>query len=236
VMSIGGSRVTLKSKCQRPDEGAGALADARPSPPANQAPPSEPPGASPSPPLAPETPSQAPAAAPEPPPQQRAQSEPEPAPVLAAPGGRDPNEVPVQLIPSGGGASILSFDWLDQKDDYVGSDGRRIAPGGGKDEHFRLVMDLPPASIVDEITITGGGVLRWTTKPISKYWPVAVVTNHELKIRGQSLRVGSFSGRWTFDLYVESHRDVRPGQAFGLEVVAVVHNVKHHLTARCLRK
>jgi hypothetical protein len=97
-------------------------------------------------------------------------------------------------------------------------------------------MDLPATSIIEEITITGGGVLRWTTKPSAKFWPVAVVANQELKNRrGQSLRVGAFSGRWTFDLYVESHGSVRPHQDFGVEVVIFIQGTRHHLTARCRR-
>lgn len=146
----------------------------------------------------------------------------------------DSNAVPSVLTASSGGAAIASFVWLDRNEDVVGTSGRTIAPGGGKDEHFRLVMDLPTATI-EEIAITGGGVLHWTTKPIAKYRPVAVIANNELKTRGQAYRVGTFSGHYTFDLYVESHPTVRPGQAFGIEVVLFIGNTKHHLTARCQR-
>src|SRR5262249_16877919 len=80
---------------------------------------------------------------PAPPPQ------PDPAPpARPEPRADESNEVPTLLVPSSGGATIASFDWLDQNDDYVGTDGRRIAPGGGKHEHYRLVLDLPPASII----------------------------------------------------------------------------------------
>ena len=111
--------------------------------------------------------------------------------------------------------------------------GRLIAPGGGKDEHFQLVMDLPAATIIEEVAITGGGVLRWTTKPSAKDWPVAIVSKQQPRNRAQSLRVGAFSGRWPFDLYVESHGDVRPDHVFGVEVVVFIRGTRHHLTARC---
>ena len=206
VLTTDGRRISLTSHCKRPELPTGPLAHALPAPD--------------SPPAAPE---QVPALQPaqEPPPSVR---------------HGDDNEVPPVVYPSSGGATIVSFDWLDRDDDYVSSDGRRIAPGGGKDEHYRLVMDLPPASIVEEIAIVGGGVLHWTTRPSTKYWPVAVVVNQELKNRGQSLRLGAFSGRWNFDLYAESHGTVRPGQAFGVEVVVYVRGTRHRLTASCHRK
>ena len=144
--------------------------------------------------------------------------------------------VPTVLRASGGGATIVSFDWIDRDDDYVGMSGRTIAPGGGKDEHFRLVIDLPAAATVEEIAITGGGVLHWTTRPTPRLWPVGVVANQELKNRYQRLVLGHFSGRYTFDLYVESHPTVRPGQAFGVEVVLSIARVQHRLTARCHRR
>jgi hypothetical protein len=144
-------------------------------------------------------------------------------------------EVPRFLMPSSGGATIVSFDWIDCSDDFVGTDGRLIAPGGGKDEHFRLVMELPPAATIEEFAITGGPV-RWTTKPTPRCWPVAVVGNQELKNRRQSLQVGGFSGRWAFDLYAESEPSIRPGQAFGVEVVVLNRDSRHRVTARCERK
>jgi hypothetical protein len=214
VVSIDGNRVTLTSQCKRP-EGTGApLAAARPS-------------AMPQ----PAAPGPGPAVEPDNPPQVQPQAEDRPARREA-----ESNEVPTLLKASGGGATIVSFDWIDQTDDVVGISGRLIAPGGGKDEHFRLVMDLPAAAMIETFTITGGGVLRWTTGPSPKYWPVAVVANHELKNRAQRLRLGAFSGHYTFDLYVESHPTVRPGQAFGVEVVVLIGGIRHHLTARCQRR
>jgi hypothetical protein len=212
VLSIGGNRVTLSSHCKRPEGTAGPMADARA------------PGMS--------GPAQGPVpAAPENQPQTQPQGG-------DRSGRRDPesNEVPTLLRASSGGATIVSFDWIDQAEDVVGMSGRLIAPGGGKDEHYRLLMDLPAAAIVEEFTITGGGVLHWTTKPSAKFWPVGVVVNQELKNRAQSLRVGAFSGRWTFDLYAESHNTVRPGQAFGVDVVVFISGIRHRLTARCQRR
>ena len=144
-------------------------------------------------------------------------------------------ELPTLLRASSGGATIVSFAWIDRDEDIVGRDGRQIAPGGGKDEHYRLVMDLPAAAIIEEIAVTGGGGLRWTTRPSARFWPVAVLANQELKNRGQSLRVGAFSGRWAFDLYVESEGSIRPDHVFGIEVVVFIRGMRHHLTARCRR-
>ena len=224
VLMIGGGRATLTSKCQRPEKGAVPLADARPPRPAN---------ASPSPLLIPAPPrSGPPAAEPEPRPEPRPPSDPAPP---ARPGPSESNEVPYSVTPTGGGATIVSFDWVDRDDDYAGTDGRQIGPGGGKDEHYRLVMDLPPAAIIEEVAISGGPV-RWTTRPLVRSWPLAVVANQELKNRRQMLRLGAFSGRWTFDLYGESHEAVRPGQAFGVEVVVFIGNTRHRLTARCQRQ
>ena len=151
-------------------------------------------------------------------------------------GARDSTEVPVLLKPSAGGASIVSFDWLDQKDDQVGTSGTLIEPGGGKDEHYRLSLELPAASVIEEIVITGGGVLRWTTKLGSRHWPVGIYNDHRLVLRRQSPRVGTFSGSWTFDLYVESHGTVQAKQLFGVEVIVLIRGNRHSLTARCQRK
>ena len=140
------------------------------------------------------------------------------------------------MKPSGGGASIVSFDWLDHNDDRVGPSGRLIEPDGATDEHYRLVLDLPSAAVIEAIVITGGGVLRYTTKPSPRSWPVAVFAEDRPQIRGQSLRVGTYSGRWTFDLYVESHATVRPDHVFGVEVVVLIRGTRHSLTARCRRK
>ena len=205
--------MTLSSRCKRPEQ-AGRPAGGRPA--AGRLPPRP---ASPR-----------PAAAPARQPQTRHEAGPPRRP------DAEPTEVPVLVKPSSGGATIVSFDWLDRNDDHAGTSGRQIGPGGGKDEHFQLVLDLPTAAIIEEITITGGGVLRWTTKPAPRSWPVAVVANHELKNRAQMLRLGAFSGRWTFDLYAESQEAVRPDHVFGVEVVVFIRGTQHHLTARCQRK
>lgn len=174
--------------------------------------------------------------APEPRPQRKPRPRPEPAPPpRPSAGGQGSNEIPTFLIPTSGGASIVAFDWLGRDDDYVGTDGRRIAPGGGKDEHFRLALALPPAAIIQEITIIGGGDLRWTTRASARVWPIAVVANRIPRNRGQSLSLGPFSGSWTLDLYAESHETVRPGQDFGVEVVVLLGGKKHQLSARCRR-
>jgi hypothetical protein len=214
VLTIDGNRVELKSHCNRPEGAAAPLAMARP--PAMQGPTSPGPG---------------PTADPGDQPQPQPQAEDRPARRDA-----ESNEVPTLLRASSGGATIVSFDWIDQAEDVVGMSGRLIAPGGGKDEHFRLVMDLPAAANIEEIAITGGGVLHWTTKPSARFWPVGVVVNQELKNRAQRLRLGGFSGHYTFDLYAESHNTVRPGQAFGVEIVVFISNTRHHLTARCQRR
>jgi hypothetical protein len=226
ILSIDGRRATLSAHCKRPRPSAGPLAAARP--------PQAAPGRSPTPPTLAPVPDATPA--PQPPDPTSAGGETAESLASLDPSGGEPTEVPTSVKPSDGGATIISFGWMDQDDDRVGTSGRQIRPGGGKDEHYQLVMDLPAAAIIEEITITGGGVLRWTTKPSARCGPVAVVVDRELKNRGQSLRVGAFSGRWTFDLYVESHGSVRPDQVFGVEVVVFIRGARHHLTARCQRK
>ncbi len=118
----------------------------------------------------------------------------------------------------------------------MGTSGRVLAPDGGPDEHYRLVLDLPPAATVEDIIITGGGELRWSTRPSTQFGPVAVFANQQAVNRGQSVRLGTFSGRWTFELYVESDAGIRPGHVFGAEVVLFIRGTRHHLTARCERK
>ncbi len=174
VFSIGGRRITVASGCQRPNGSPVPLADARPAQPAS------------GPPAMPSMPAPGPAAT----------RVPVPVPVPAPPPadrpgqrGGESTEVPTSTNLSSGGATILSFDWVDRKEDVVGMSGRLIAPGGGKDEHFQLVMDLPAATIIEEVAITGGGVLRWTTKPSAKYWPVAVVSKQQP--RNRASRCGS---------------------------------------------
>jgi hypothetical protein len=218
VLSIAGNRVVLGSECKRPEQPSGSLARAQ-RPRLPQAPGQ---------PDAPGAPSATPAPKPAPPPITEVRPSPR--------GGRESTEVPVLLKPSAGGATIASFDWLDQKEDWVGTSGRTFEPGGGKDEHYRLVLDLPAATTIEEIVITGGGVLRYTTMPSTRFLPVAVYTEHRAVIRGQSLRVGTFSGQFTFDLYVESHNTVRPDHVFGVEVVVMIRGTRHSLTARCQRK
>ncbi len=187
ALSIDGRRVPLSSRCTRPEQPFGALADARPRPTA---------------PAIPSSPAPSPAAAPARQPQPATSPDP-------SPSGRQPTDIPVLIKPSSGGATIVSFNWLDRDDDHSGTSIRQIGPGGGKDEHFQLALDLPSAAIIEEITITGGGVL-WTTKPVPRSWPVAVVANHVLKNRAQMRTVGAFSGKWTLDLYAESQEVVRP--------------------------
>ena len=216
VLSVAGNRVTLNSKCRRPGQPMRGLAEARPS----VRMPSEPVlPAAPLPLSATDAPPSEPAVSPKPKSQ-----------------GRESTEVPTILRPSDGGASIVSFVWLDRKDDRVGTSGRVFGPDGGPDEHYQLVLDLPPAATIEEIAIMGGGGLRWTTRPSTRFGPVAVFANQKSVNRGQSLRLNTYSGRWTFELYVESDASIRPGHVFGAEVVLFIRGTRHHLTARCERK
>ena len=230
TLSIGGRRVSLGSQCKRPERAASALADARPARAEG--------GTAPTPAIAADPAAPAPAGMAADP-----GTGPEVAPAVqptttaaAPPSERRPSAVPVLVKPSSGGATIVSFDWLDQKDDRVGTAGRRIAAGGGKDEHFQLAIDLPAAAIIEEVAVTGGGPVRWTTKPTPRTWPLAVVANNELKNRAQVYRLGAFSGRWTFDLYAEAQEGVQPDQAYVAEVVVFLRGTRHTLTSRCQRK
>jgi hypothetical protein len=216
VLSVAGHRITLNSQCRRRGQPARALADARPS------------GRMPNEPDQPAASSTPPATTPKPS---------QPAVSVRPPvSGRESTEVPTYLRPSAGGASIVSFDWIDQKDDRVGTSGRVFGPDGGHDEHYQLVLDLPPAATIEDIIITGGEELRWSTRPSTRFGPVAVFANQQAVNRGQSLRLGTFSGRWTFELYVESDGGIRPDHIFGAEVVLFIRGTRHHLTARCHRK
>ncbi len=216
VVSIAGNRITLGSQCTRPEHPS--VAPAEPRPPTQLTP------ASPSPDAA------------KTPPEARTNQAPPVNDARLAKRPRELTEVPDLLKPSSGGASIVSFEWLDHKDNRVGTSSRVIEPGGGEDEHYQLVLELPPGAVIEEIVITGGGVLRWTTKPSTMFWPVAVFAEQRPVNRGQSLRVGTFSGRWALDLYVESHGTVRPDHVFGVEVTVMIRGTRHSLTARCRRK
>ncbi|MHB1555938.1 MAG: hypothetical protein ACYC61_00525 [Isosphaeraceae bacterium] len=222
VISAGGDQATLASKCQVPST---APAPDQMTRPASGI------AAAPSTPAGPAAPTAGPGSRPRVVGQQR-----DP-PTRGNPSsGRESTVVPTIPSPSSGGATIVAFEWLDQDEDHVGTSGRVIGPGGGKDEHFQLVLDMPGASTIESIAINGNGVLRWTTKPGFRTWPVAVLANQQPTNRNQPLRLGAFSGRWTFDLYVESHDTVKPNQPFGVEVVFTSRGVKHTMTARCERK
>ena len=133
--------------------------------------------------------------------------EPAPRPSPPAPG---PEEIPTQLTPEAGGATILGFNWVGRDDDYTGTNGREIAPGGGQDEHFRLAIDLPAAVIVEEIAILGGPV-RWTTRPTVRSWPLAVVSNQQLKNLRQSTRLARSPADGTSTCMPSRTRESSPG-------------------------
>ena len=216
VLSVADNRITLNSRCRRPGQSTGPLADAQPSGRMTNEPakPKAPPTVT----LSPTKPSQPDISS-----RLKIQR-------------HESTEVPVVLRPSAGGASIVSFDWIDRKEDRVGTSGRVLAPDGGPDEHYQLVLDLPPATTIEEIAIMGGEELRWTTRPSTRYGPIAVFANQQAVNRGQILRLETYSGRWTFELYVESDAGIRPGHVFGVEVVLFIRGTRHHLTARCDRK
>lgn len=174
----------------------------------------------------------------EPKPPLREKMDPRPGPQAAAPAvprplpGDRAAELPASITPSGGGAKIRSFAWVGRDDDYVGSDAPRVGPGGAQDDHFRLEIELPAAAVIEEVAILGGEV-RWTTKPLPRSWPLAVVVNQVLKNHRQMYRLGPYSGRWNLDLYVEPQGETSRGQPFAVEIVVSVRGTRYRLTARC---
>ncbi len=75
---------------------------------------------------------------------------------------------------SAGGASIRSFEWIDENADLVGGHGDAARSDGNPDQHLRMVLDLPPNTIVEELVVKSQGFHRWETKPNDRFWPVAI--------------------------------------------------------------
>jgi hypothetical protein len=149
------------------------------------------------------------------------------------PGGRQsPSEAP-SSPPAG--AAIRAFRWLDENEDVVGGYGEAGRPDGTKDQHFRLELDLPPASVIEELVITSGGFHRWVTKPSARFWPIAIFQNGQAIARSHVPQVGAFAGPQTFDLYFNTGIGIGPGAAFELEVIVSIGGTRHSLTAVCRR-
>ena len=94
----------------------------------------------------------------------------------ASPSGRESTEVPALLKPSSGGATIVSFDWLDRDDDHVGTRAGRSAPAAARTS---IPARHRPAGRGDHRGDHHHRRRRAAGRPspAPRSWPVAVVAN-----------------------------------------------------------
>jgi hypothetical protein len=136
---------------------------------------------------------------------------------------------------SAGGASIISLRWVDASSDRVGGWHEPSRPDGTKDQHLQVELDLPEGSQLESFVLKGGDHERWETKPTRNYWPLAVYQGQRAIARSYAPEIGSFAGRQSFDLYVNTGMWVKPGMNFDLEAVVAIGGTRHTLTASCKR-
>jgi hypothetical protein len=136
---------------------------------------------------------------------------------------------------SAGGASILSFRWLDEASDRVGGWHEPSRPDGTRDQHLVLELELPNASQLQSLILKGGEHERWETMPTKNYWPLAVYQGDRAVARSYSPNLGAFARKQSFDLYVNTGGNVRPGMTFDLEAVVSIGGARHTLTSSCKR-
>ncbi len=135
--------------------------------------------------------------------------------------------------------SIVSFLWLDESRDFVGGHKENEDPGhadGTKDQHFLAVIDFPPRSSLEELTISASNGRRWMMRPDPTHWPIAVHQgDNVLVVSHTNGRVDEFSGRQSFDLFGNTYSDIRPGMSFDLQAVVLLNGTRQTLTAHCQR-
>lgn len=136
---------------------------------------------------------------------------------------------------SAAGASIASFEWVDDKEDVVGGHGDAAKPDGTKDQHFRLTLDLPDDAVVEQMTITSGGFHKWVTKPAPGLWAIAIHRDGQPLTKAHVQTVGKLPGKSTLDLYANTGIGIGPNTAFELKVVVTTGGAAHTLTSRCKR-
>jgi hypothetical protein len=137
---------------------------------------------------------------------------------------------------SAGGASIVGFRWLDDASDRVGGLGESSGRADGtKDQHFALELDLPADTTIEEMLLSISESDRWVTRPNDRFWPVGIYQGENAIARAHTPRVGVFSGRQTFDLFLNTGGDHRPGTLYKLEMVLSRNGDRHLLRTECRR-
>ena len=115
---------------------------------------------------------------------------------------------------SAGGASIRSFEWIDENADLVGGHRRcrqvRRHPGPAPPDG----LDLPPNTIIEELVVKSNEFHRWITRPNDRFWPVAIFQRGGRSCVTHVAQVGVYSGPQKFDLYVNTGMPDRAGEPF----------------------
>lgn len=135
-----------------------------------------------------------------------------------------------------GGASLVEFRWMDESRDVVGGHGDAGRPDGTPDQHFRLTLDLPPKSTIEEMTLTSGGFHKFVTRPTPGLWAIAIHEGDRVVAGAHTEQVGPFTGRHEFDLFANTGLGLeRPGTEYDLEVVLAIDGRRHVLRSSCRR-
>lgn len=132
--------------------------------------------------------------------------------------------------PSAAGASIRGFRWADQDGDKIGGMGDPGRPDGNKDQHLVVDFDLPEGAVIERLRVFGEGTTRWVTQENDRYWPLAVYQGDRAVAPTYTPRVGTFSGKHTFDLYGNTPGG-DAGRDFRIEADVRVGDQVHTLTS-----
>src|SRR5262249_37919677 len=120
---------------------------------------------------------------------------PKPDPKLVKPGA-------VAQGTSSGGAPPGAFEAMRDPGEHGGAnrpDGGK--PNGETDQHVRIEVKLPEQTTIENVVVTVENTIhRWETKPSDRFWPVAVYEGDKGVSAAHVDRVGTFSGKRTFDL------------------------------------
>jgi hypothetical protein len=136
-----------------------------------------------------------------------------------------------------GGASISALEWISDSEDVVGKNGPDAGkPDGEKDQHLKVEINLPDdATIENVIVIVPNSINRWETRPSQRYWGVAVFEDGEAITLTQRDRLGVFSGKHVFDLFVNGGFALRPEAQFDVELMLSIAGEPHKIKSSCVR-
>lgn len=138
------------------------------------------------------------------------------------------------LVKSAEGATVVDFQFVDADEDHVGTDGQEAGkPNGQKDLHFRVSLELPEGTTVDELIISSGGFHRWVTRPNERYWLLGVEQNGAPVIAAYRNTIGTFSGTQTFDLFAQG--DLGPGTPFEFRAALTIAGKSVEIGGSCTR-